>query len=138
MATSDIETLEAHILKERERLAKVREEIIGNQQELETQLGVVDARLAGLTVCEDVLAGKASSRGRPWATRTTESRAARKEFRAKVLEAIKHHPAGISRVDLHKALNATEEPQKKAVDNAVSALKRMNQIIRKDRKYVAT
>lgn len=57
--------------------------------------------------------------------------------RDSVLAEIKKHPNGISRQDLMTALNANDDKSQQSVSNAVSALKKADQITAEQGHYTA-
>ena len=114
-----------YVEKERERLTKVRDELLAKRAEIDARIEMIDRELNAINAYE------AAKNGRT--TRNNKSGIRRSGRRNELLEAIKKHPNGISRDELINNLGAKDKKEKMAISNALSALKRSKKISKDDK-----
>lgn len=136
---------EAFIHDERERLGREREQLLSQQQDLAGRMDALDRELAAIDAYEAAKQGKppaaavADGRRRPRKVAAPRGpRAARGQKRSHVLELIKQHPEGLSRGELIDKMGLKgDRSGEQSVSNALSALKKANQVDSRDGRYVA-
>ena len=120
------QTFETFIEKERDRLAKERQTLMGKQREIADKLTAIQREMDAITAYET------TKRGKPATTRATrQSTGRRGQFGARdtVLAEVKKHPGGIKSGDVFDALNLPDTKQaRQFVSNALSYYKRNNQL----------
>lgn len=124
------QTFEQFVKKERDRLAKAREDALAKRAEIDARITAVDTELAAIDAYE---AAKLSKPAR--STRKTGSR--RSGVRQEVLAEVKNHPGGVTPAAIKEALGATDKSARQSVSNALAALKRTKHVTAKDGLYKA-
>jgi hypothetical protein len=95
------DTFETFITKERERLAKQKEDILAHQEKLAEELAGIEKELAAIAAYEEVKLGRAPQTRR--ATKPRASSAPRGSRRQDVLELLQKQQDGLSRGEILKA-----------------------------------
>ena len=122
---------EAFITRQREQLLQQRQELLNQQQALQQQLEEVDEMLHKF----DVFEGKAArprqqARGR----RASGTRGSRRDELLQVIKA----GHGLSRGEILEKMGLKgNKSGEMSVSNALTALTKSKQVVRRDRKYVA-
>jgi hypothetical protein len=133
MDSAIIEETQAFIGRQREALVAQREQIFNQQQTLQSELDSVNAMLAKF----DVFEGKATSatvRSAKGTRRTGPRRGSKREELLAVIRASN----GISRGEiLEKMQLKGDKAGEMSVSNALTALTKANEVIRRDGKYLA-
>jgi hypothetical protein len=128
------QTFETFIDQERERLSKEREAIIAQQKALEEQLATINRELLAIDAYEAAKQGKAASQ--PRQRRALRSRRGSK--RDALLGIIKSNPGGLTRGEILEKMGLKgDKSGAMSVSNALTALSKANQVVRRDGKYVA-
>ena len=123
---------EAFITRQREQLLQQRQELLNQQQALQQQLDQVDEMLHKF----DVFVGKAA-RSRQQARGRRASGARRGSRRDELLQVIKAGN-GLSRGEILEKMGLKgNKSGEMSVSNALTALTKSKQVVRRDRKYVA-
>ena len=121
---------EAFITKQREALLNERQEMVNQQRVLQAQLDELDGMLAKF----DVFEGKAAPQA-PTRRKRSSPRGSRREELLRVI----NQSHGLSRGEILDKMglkgNKTGEM---SVSNALTALTKSKQVIRRDRKYIAS
>ena len=130
MQGSVLAETEAFIAKQREALLKERQEIVNQQRALQAQLEQLDGMLAKF----DVFEGKAAQQA-PTRRKRSGDRGSRREELLRII----NESHGLSRGEILDKMglkgNKTGEM---SVSNALTALTKSKQVIRRDRKYIAS
>jgi hypothetical protein len=130
MNSSILNETQAFITKQRDALLQQRDSIFGQQHELQQQLDAVNAMLAKF----DVFEGKATARtpaGRP--RRATTARSGSK--RDALLQVIRNGD-GLSRGELLEKMGLKgDKSGEMSVSNALTALTKSQQVVRRSGKY---
>jgi hypothetical protein len=122
------------ITRERERLNSEREGIHTKQRELEAQLAEINREFDAINAYENAKSGKALRQSGP---RTTGSRRGSK--RDSIMAALADIPHGLSRGELLETMGLKgNKSGEMSVSNALTALTKANQVVRKDGKYIAS
>jgi hypothetical protein len=135
--------------RERDRLNREREEIVNQQKDLENKLTEINHEFAAIDAYEAAKSGKAVTPSRqPRAPRKsgmpinqlaadTGARAKPGTRREAVLNVIGENPNGLSRGEILEriALKGNKSAQK-SVSNALTALTKNSQVLRREGKYV--
>ena len=123
---------EAFITRQREQLLQQRQELLNQQQALQQQLDELDQMLHRF----DVFEGKAA-RPRQQARGRRASGARRGSRRDELLQVIKAGH-GLSRGEILEKMGLKgNKSGEMSVSNALTALTKSKQVVRRDRKYVA-
>jgi hypothetical protein len=129
------QTLQDVIAKDRERLNSERDAIRIKQRELEAQLAAIDREFAAIQAYEAAKTGKAvrpTGNGRA----TTSRRGSKREG---IIAALAGIPHGLSRGELLEKLGLKgNKSGEMSVSNALTALTKANQVVRKDGKYIVS
>jgi hypothetical protein len=129
-----MQTFQDHITKERERLNSEREAILAKRAELDTQLAALNREFKAIDAYESTKSGKASRQSGP---RTSGSRKGSK--RDGIMAALADIPHGLTRGELLEKMGLKgNKSGEMSVSNALTALTKGNQVVRKDGKYVAS
>jgi len=123
------------IARDRERLHAERETIFNQQHELQTKLDAINREFAAIEAYEAAKAGKVvrqpGARGPQRARRGSSKR-------EQLLELIKQHPGGLARKDILDRMGLkSDKAGAMSVSNALTALTKVNQVTRRDGRYVA-
>ena len=128
------QTFETFIDQERERLSKERETIIAQQQALAEQLATIDRELSAINAYEAAKQGKGSSPTRQ--RRAPQGRRGSK--RNALLGIIKSNPGGLTRGEILEKMGLKgDKSGAMSVSNALTALSKASQVVRRDGKYIA-
>jgi len=128
--------MQTFIQSERDRLNAEREAIFTQQHELETKLAEINREFAAIEAYEAAKSGKAPAR-KSAGTRAAPSRRGSK--REGILAALAGAPHGLSRGELLEKLGLKgNKSGEMSVSNALTALSKANQVVRKDGKYIAS
>jgi len=123
---------EAFITRQREQLLQQRQQLLNQQQALQQQLDEVDEMLHKF----DVFVGKATRPRQP-ARGPRPSGARRGSRRDELLQVIKAGN-GLSRGEILEKMGLKgNKSGEMSVSNALTALAKSKQVVRRDRKYVA-
>jgi hypothetical protein len=123
-----------YIKAERERLTAARDAIRVKQRELESELADISREFAAIDAYEKAKSGKASRQSGP---RTTGSRRGSK--RDGILAALADVPNGLTRGELLDKMGLKgNKSGEMSVSNALTALTKGNQVVRRDGKYIAS
>jgi hypothetical protein len=132
-------TFADYIAQERERLHAEREKIFNQQHELEGKLADINRELGAIDAYEAAKTGKAvrqpagqarGARVRPQARRGSKREA--------LLQLIKDNPSGLGRAEILERMGLKgDKSGEMSVSNALTALTKANQVIRRDGRYVA-
>ncbi len=122
------------IARDRERLHAEREKIFNLQHELQTKLDEINREFAAIDAYEAAKAGKTV---RQPAARGPQ-RARRGSKREQLLELINQHPGGLARKDILERMGLKgDKSGEMSVSNALTALTKANQVVRRDGLYFA-
>jgi hypothetical protein len=128
------QTFETFIDQERERLSKERETIIAQQQALAEQLATIGRELSAINAYEAAKQGKGPSPTRQ--RRAPQGRRGSK--RNALLGIIKSNPGGLTRGEILEKMGLKgDKSGAMSVSNALTALSKANQVVRRDGKYIA-
>jgi hypothetical protein len=133
------QTLHDVITKDKERLNSERAAIRGQQRELEKKLAEIDREYAAIDAYEAAKSGKAKSgkASRRSGPRTAGTRRGSK--RDGIMAALADIPHGLSRGELLEKMGLKgNKSGEMSVSNALTALTKANQVVRKDGKYIAS
>ena len=138
------------MLRERERLNREREEILNQQKDLENKLTEINREFAAIDAYEAAKTGKAATPSRqPRAPRKSDmpikqlsmDNGARPETgtrREAILKVIEENPGGLSRGEILERIGLKgNKSAQKSVSNALTALTKNSQVLRREGKYVA-
>jgi hypothetical protein len=129
-----IDETQAFITRQRDALLAQREAIFTQQQALKTQLDSVNAMLAKFDVFEGKARPASSSRG----AKATGARGPRKGSKREELLAVIRTGNGMSRGEiLEKMQLKGDKAGEMSVSNALTALTKANEVVRRDGKYLA-
>src|SRR5258708_21589684 len=124
------------IARERARLHAERDVVFSQQHELETQLIALNNELAAITAYELAKTGKAAAPAKSVRARRA-STAKSGSKRAGIIAALSDIPHGLTRRELLEKMglkgNKTGEM---SVSNALTALTKSNEIVRRDGRYI--
>jgi hypothetical protein len=128
------QTFETFIDQERERLSKERETIVAQQHALAEQLATIDRELSAINAYEAAKQGKGPSSTRQ--RRAPQGRRGSK--RNALLGIIKSNPGGLTRGEILEKMGLKgDKSGAMSVSNALTALSKANQVVRRDGKYIA-
>src|SRR2546421_4224760 len=127
------------IQHDRDRLHREREEIFNQQKELENKLAAIDRELAAIDAYERAKTGKGPAparqgRGTRGGSRSVGRRGSRREA---LLQVIRENRSGLTRGEILERMGLKgNRSGEMSVSNALTALTKSNQVVRRDRKYV--
>ncbi len=123
------QTFETFIKKERERLSKLREDVLSRRVQCEQELADIDKELTAISAYEAAKTGKPAAKPRTGKRRIGQ--------RDAVLAEVKKHTDGISRAEILVAMGVKgNKSGEGSVSNALAALKKAGTIGAKDGKYL--
>jgi|SRR5665213_836422 len=129
------QTFQDHITRERERINAEREKLQAQKRELDAQFAELDHEQRAIDAYE------AAKTGKPITTRSNGSRSPaprRGSKRDGIIAALADNPHGLSRGELLEKLGLKgNKAGEMSVSNALTALTKGNQVVRKDGKYIA-
>jgi hypothetical protein len=129
-----MQTFHDHITRERERLNSEREAILAKRAELDAQLAEINREFKAIEAYEAAKSGKALRQSGPRAAGTRRS-----SKRDGILAALADIPHGLTRGELLQKLGLKgNKAGEMSVSNALTALTKANQVVRKDGKYIAS
>ncbi len=132
------ETFADFITRERERLRAEREQIFNQQHELEGKLADINRELGAIDAYEAAKSGKTPVAARQ--TRGTRARpqARRGSKREALMQVIKDNPSGLTRGEILDRMGLKgNKSGEMSVSNALTALTKADQVVRRDGRYVA-
>lgn len=128
------QTFQDFIKTERERLTAKREEIRKQHRELENQLAEIHREFLAIDAYEAAKSGKPKRAS--GASRATGPR--RSSKRDSIIAVLKANPTGLSRGEILEQMGLRgDKSGEMSVSNALTALTKANQVVRRDGKYVA-
>ena len=128
------QTFQDYIKSERERLTAKREEIRRQHRELEEELAVIHREFLAIDAYEAAKSGKPKRAS--GASRASGARRGSK--RDSIIAVLKASPTGLSRGDILEQMGLRgNKSGEMSVSNALTALTKANQVVRRDGKYVA-
>jgi hypothetical protein len=131
-------TFADYIARERERLHTEREKIFNEQHELEGKLADINRELAAIDAYEAAKTGKAPAPARQTRSARTRPQARRGSKREALLQLIKDNPGGLVRAEILERMGLKgDKAGEMSVSNALTALTKGNQVIRREGRYVA-
>jgi hypothetical protein len=134
MDGSIIDETQAFITRQREALLAQRETIFGQQQALQTQLDSLNAMLAKF----DVFEGKARPASSSRASKGAGTRGPRKGSKREELLAVIRAGNGMSRGEILEKMSLKgDKAGEMSVSNALTALTKANEVVRRDGKYLS-
>lgn len=129
------QSFQDYIGKERERLTAERETISKQQKELEKKLAEINREFAAIEAYEAAKTGKPVRQ--PGGKRASQSRRGSK--RDGIIAALADVPHGLTRGELLETLGLKgNRSGEMSVSNALTALTKGNQVVRKDGKYITS
>ena len=129
-----MQTFHDHITRERERLNSEREAILAKRAELDAQLAEINREFKAIEAYEAAKSGKALRQSGPRAAGTRRS-----SKRDGILAVLADIPHGLTRGELLQKLGLKgNKAGEMSVSNALTALTKANQVVRKDGKYIAS
>ena len=138
----DGETFETFVERERERLNGRLEEIANQERALLEEREGIERELAGISAYVAAKEGRLDmTAAKPTRARraSTGSRGPRGQRRTQVLEAIQGHEEGLTRGDIIEILGEKgNKSGEQSISNALSALKKADQIDARDGRYFAS
>ena len=133
------DTFKSFVSRERTRLTRARDSALNRKNKLDQELSEIETELSAIEAYEQAKKKsprKAASRGRRPAAKTGR-RAPRGEKRRSVLELIQKSN-GLTRGEILSNLGVKgDKSAEQSVSNALTALKKQNLVVSRDRKYVA-
>src|SRR5258708_35070915 len=127
------ETMQEFITRERERLHGEREALFTQQQELETKLVGINRELAAIDAYEAAKTGKQT----PAKTMTRRASVGRKGSKREELLGVIRAGDGLTRGEILEKMGLKgNKSGEMSVSNALTALTKGNQVIRRDGKYI--
>jgi hypothetical protein len=133
------DTFKSFVSRERTRLTRARDSALNRKNKLDQELSEIENELSAIDAYEQAkkkAPRKAAGRGRRPSAKTGR-RAPRGEKRRSVLELIQESN-GLTRGEILSALGVKgDKSAEQSVSNALTALKKQNLVVSKDRKYVA-
>jgi len=131
------QTFQEHITKERERLHSEREAVFTQQKELAEKLAGINREIRAIDAYEAAKTGKPASARATGTRRASSGRHGSK--RDALLKLIGENPAGLSRGELLAKMGLKgNKSGEMSVSNALTALTKGNQVVRKDGRYIAS
>jgi len=133
------DTFKSFMSRERTRLTRARDSARSRKNKLDQELSEIETELSAIEAYEQAkkkAPRKPAGRGRRPSARTGR-RAPRGEKRRSVLELIQKSN-GLTRGEILATLGVKgDKSAEQSVSNALTALKKQNLVVSKDRKYVA-
>ena len=133
------DTFKSFVSRERTRLTRARDSARNRKNKLDQELSEIESELSAIEAYEQAKKsspGKAAGRGRRTSAKAG-GRAPRGEKRRSVLELIQKSD-GLTRGEILSTLGVKgDKSAEQSVSNALTALKKQNLVVSKDRKYVA-
>jgi hypothetical protein len=134
------DTFKSFVSRERSRLTRARDSALNRKNKLDQELSEIETELSAIEAYEQAKKKAprkpAAGRGRRPAAKTGR-RAPRGEKRRSVLELIQKSN-GLTRGEILSTLGVKgDKSAEQSVSNALTALKKQNLVVSKDRKYVA-
>jgi hypothetical protein len=133
------DTFKSFVSRERTRLSKARDSALNRKNKLDQELSEIEDELSAIEAYEQAkkkAPRKAAARGRRPSAKTGR-RAPRGEKRRSVLDLIQKSN-GLTRGEILSTLGVKgDKSAEQSVSNALTALKKQNLVVSKDRKYVA-
>lgn len=127
------------ITRDRERLHAEREQIFKQQHELEGKLEAINNEMRAIDAYEAAKSGKAPAAARQPRGARVRPQARRGSKREALMQVIKDNPGGLARKDILERMGLKgDKAGEMSVSNALTALTKANQVIRRDGRYVAT
>jgi len=132
------ETFADFITRERERLHAEREQIFNQQHELEGKLADINRELAAIDAYEAAKSGKAPAAARQSRGARARPQARRGSKREALMQVIKDNPSGLTRGEILDRMGLKgNKSGEMSVSNALTALTKADQVVRRDGRYVA-
>ena len=133
-----VETFQNFIARDRERLHGEREAIFAQQRELETKLAAIKNELKAIDAYEAAKTGKptlaAPGRKRNAVAPAPKHRSSK---RPGILAALEDNPHGLTRAEILEKLGLKgNKAGEMSVSNALTALTKSEQVVRRDRRYI--
>ena len=130
------ETFQDFITRDRERLHAEREAIFNQQHELEGKLAAINNEMRAIDAYEAAKSGKATPARQTGTRRAPQAR--RGSRRESVLRVIAENPGGLARGEILEKMGLKgNKSGEMSVSNALTALTKANQVVRRDGKYIA-
>jgi hypothetical protein len=131
------ETFETFVQRERDRLRALREALIAQQRELAKQIADVDRELEAVDAYEAAKTGKTSRQSRGRGRQASSTRRGRGGSKREGLIKLITGSKGLTRGEILEKMGLKgNKAGEMSVSNALTALTKSNQILRRDRKYV--
>jgi hypothetical protein len=132
------ETFADFIARDRERLHAEREQIFNQQHELENKLAHINRELSAIDAYEAAKTGKAPAAVRQPRGARARPQVRRGSRREALVQVIKDNPSGLTRGEILDRMGLKgDKSGEMSVSNALTALTKANQVIRRDGRYVA-
>ncbi len=134
------DTFKSFVSRERSRLTRARDSALNRKNKLDQELSEIENELSAIEAYEQAkkkAPRKAAGRGGRRPSAKTGRRAPRGEKRRSVLELIQKSN-GLTRGEILSTLGVKgDKSAEQSVSNALTALKKQNLVVSRDRKYVA-
>jgi hypothetical protein len=132
------QTFADFIARDRERLHAEREQIFNQQHELQTKLDEINREFAAIDAYEAAKTGKAPAAARQPRGSRARPQSRRGSKRDALMQTIKENPSGLTRGEILERMGLKgDKSGEMSVSNALTALTKANQVIRRDGRYVA-
>jgi hypothetical protein len=132
------QSFQDYITKERERLHAEREAISTQQHELETKLAEINREFAAVEAYEAAKSGKALPARRSTGARKPQAQRSGSK-REGILAVLVANPHGLNRGEILEKLGLKgQKTGEMSVSNALTALTKRSQVVRKDGRYIAS
>src|SRR5437762_14075348 len=126
------------IARERQRLHAEREQIFNQQQQLQTKVDAINREFAAIEAYEAAKTGKAPAAARQARGARARPQARRGSKREALMQVIKNNPSGLTRGEILDRMGLKgDKSGEMSVSNALTALTKVNQVTRRDGRYVA-
>jgi hypothetical protein len=127
---------EDFVARERDRLNGEREKLFSQQQEIDTALAAINKEMAAINAYEAAKSGKAPAQPRGARKAPTSLRGSKRDG---ILAALADVPHGLTRGELLDKMGLKgNKSGEMSVSNALTALTKGNQVVRRDGKYVVS
>jgi hypothetical protein len=131
------QSFQDYITKERERLNGEHEAVLAQQRDLQTKLAGIKRELAAVDAYEAAKSGKPTAKRSGGTARSGGPRRGSK--RDGIMAALSDIPHGLTRGELLEKMGLKgNKSGEMSVSNALTALTKSNQVVRKDGKYIAS
>lgn len=131
------DSFEQMFSRERDRIKKLRESKMAEQAQIAEQIKQIDKQLAAIDAYHSTLSGRAAPAA-PAGKAARGSRGRRGGKREEILSYIKQKPSGITRGELIEQLGVKgDRSAEQSISNALSALKRTNQVYSSGGRYTS-